>query len=1089
MDIGTPYASRPHPEVSVHMMKRIFLFLAIAAGTASAQVDTGVITGTVHDQAGAVLPEAKVVFTDEAAGVSLNATTGPQGNFASPPLKPGSYSVTVQANGFKSQTLNGIRLQVQDRLSFDFKMSIGAVDQNVVVTDESPTLQTETSSLGQVISSETMTELPLNGRDYLQLATLSTGVVGTSSGTNGNSGGSSTGGLDSFAANGARGTLNNFLLDGIDNNSNDNGGVVLRTNVDAIQEFKVQTNGYSAQFGRSGGAVINAVVKSGTNKLHGDAFEFFRNSVLDAKGYFESPTAKKASFKQNQYGGVLGGPIIKDKLFWFGDYQGTSVRTPVTWISTVPTAAERAGDFSDPAIGTIYDPATYDVATGSRNPFPDNVIPADRIDALAQRYVNLYPLPNQPGLSNNYRITPIQPDHVDQGDFRSDYDPSQVDQAFFRWSMSGRTYSVPAPLPGRANGGGSFTGTDSENTMGAALGETHTFTPNTINSFHIGFNWVGIKRGVPEGGNVAPPAELQVPGVIDNPGTSGLTLFVPSGYRRVGDPGYAPTILSSEERQITDALNLVRGKHTIAVGGEMRWSQYNIFQVPAPNGRFSFSGQFTQDPLTSDGGNGIADELLGLPIQSVINSQVKVRDRQRVPSAFAQDDYKVSKTLTLNVGLRYDYFSPLVSANDQQANFDYKTGTLIVAGKDGASRGLVTPDHFNFAPRVGFAKTFGKTVLSSAYGIFWSGQEIRTAAPLQLAYNLPFYYQPTFSSDGVTPVLTVSGGFPDMSPSNAPNSGVTSVDQRLKTPYYQEWNLSVQQPLPSQITLQISYAASKGTHLQSLADYNQVKVPGPGDIQSRRPYPQYGPFASIENRGNSNYHSMQVRTEKRYSNGLYLLSSFTWSKAMNDQPEICCNQPYAQNSWNIPADKGLADFNQALRWVLSYDYAIPLGRGHRFAAGRAANLVIGGWHFDGIYTLGSGFPFSAQIGYDPSNTGSQGLLRPDQIADGNMSSDKRSPDQWFNVDAFALPAQYTFGNARRNNLIGPGINNLDGSLRKLFAMGENSLEFRLEFFNLANHPNFAQPDPYITDGPGQAGVITDTSLPNREIQLGLRYRF
>jgi hypothetical protein len=494
------------------MLKRIFLFLALAVNIAYAQVDTGVIAGTVQDQAGAVLTGAKVTFTDEATGVSVDAITGPQGDFSSPPLKPDAYSVTVVAAGFKSQMRTGIRVQVQDRLNFDFKMTVGDVAQRVVVTDESPAIDTQTSSLGQVISSKTMTDLPLNGRDYLQLATLSTGVVGTSVGTNGNTGGSSTGGQDSFAANGARGTLNNFLLDGIDNNSNDDGGVVLRTNVDAIEEFKVQTNGYSAEFGRSGGAVINAVIKSGTNSLHGDAFEFFRNSALDAKGYFESPASKKASFKQNQFGGTLGGPIVRDRLFWFGDYQGTSIRTPMTFISTVPTVAQRTGDFSDPGLGTIYDPTAYNAATATRMPFPGNVIPANRIDPLAQQYVNLYPLPNQPGLTNNYLITPIMPDRIDQGDFRGDYDPSQTDQAFFRWSMSGRTYFQPAPLSGPANGGGSNTGTGSENTMGAALGETHTFTPNTINAFHIGFNWVGIDRGVPVGGNVAPPANLQVPG-------------------------------------------------------------------------------------------------------------------------------------------------------------------------------------------------------------------------------------------------------------------------------------------------------------------------------------------------------------------------------------------------------------------------------------------------------------------------------------------------------------------------------------------------------------------------------------------------
>jgi hypothetical protein len=1062
------------------------------------QVDTGAIVGTLRDQSGAVIPSAKVTITEQSTNVPTVAQSNAQGDYVSPPLRSGTYSVKIEAPGFASQTRTGIRLQVQDRLKIDFNLTVGQVSNNVVVTSGSPAINTQGSALGQVISSQVMTELPLDGRDPMQLAALSTGVVMTTVGTNGNTGGGSgsgndAGNLTSFAADGARGTLNNFLLDGIDNNSNDTGGPLLRTSVDALGEFKIQTNSFSAEFGRSGGAAINAVTRSGTNAYHGDAFEFFRNSALDARGYFEDPTSKKASFKQNQFGGTIGGPILRNRLFWFGDYQGTIYRNPYTYVSSVPTLDQRSGNFSEAGNAVIYDPNTYNPVTDTRTAFSSNTIPTPRIDQLAQRIIDLYPLPNQTGLlKNNFIITPVGQDHVDQGDFRGDYDPSQTNQLFFRWSQSGRTYVTPTPLPGLANGGNSSQGMGSENSMGAALGETHTFTPNTINQFRIGFNWIGINRGIPPGGIVPPPTDLQVPGVALNPKTNGITLFSPSGYRRVGDPGYAPTLLSSEERQITDVVNLLRGNHTIAIGAEMRWSQYNIFQVPAPNGSFSFSGQFTQNPLDSSGGDGLADELLGLPINSTIDTLINVRNRQYVPSAFIQDDYRAKSNLTLNLGLRYDYFSPIVSVNNQQSNFDYATGQLIVAGQNGASRGLVTPDHLNFSPRVGFAwNVKPQTVLSSGFGIFWSGQEIRTAAPLQLAYNLPFYYQPTFVSDGITPVLTVSGGFPPLDPLNAPDPGVTSVDSRLRTPSYAEWNLSFQQGLPFAMTMELSYAGSKGTHLQSLVDQNQVVTPGPGDIQPRRPYPTFGPFAAIENRGNSTYDSLQAKVDKRSSHGLYFLSSFTWSKAINDQPEICCNQPYPQNSWDIPADKGLADFDQRLRWVISADYQLPFLREPGSSEhSHIAAAVFGGWHVGGIYTLATGFPFSPEIGYDPSNTGSQGLLRPNQIENGNLPKGQRNPNLWFNVNAYALPASYTYGDARRNSLVGPGFNNLDASLRKIFATTKSqSVEFRAEFFNLLNHPNFAQPDPFITDGPGAAGVITSTSLANREIQLALKYRF
>ena len=1068
------------------MIKRIlFLSLTFMMPVAmSAQVDSSTIVGTLHDPGGAVISSADVMITERDTNSKTVVRTNSNGDYTSPPLKVGTYSVAVEAPGFQSQTRTGITLQVQDRRRVDFSLSVGQVSQNVTVTDESPTIQTDKSSLGQVITSQTMTALPLNGRDYLQLATLSTGVIATSSGTNGNTGGgSSSGTQNSFAANGARGTMNNFLLDGIDNNSNDTGGLILRTSVDAIQEFKIQTNSFSAEFGRGGGAAINAVTKSGTNAYHGSVFEFLRNTAMDARPYFEDPTTKEGSFQQNQFGATLGGPILRNKLFWFGDYQGTISRTPTTYISSVPDAAQRNGDFSGPGNPIIYNPATG-------TPFPGNIVTG--MDPLAQRVMNVYPLPNQPGkLKNNYVISPIAHDRIDQGDFRGDYRASDKDQAFFRWSMSGKTAENPAPLPGIASGGGSSTGQVSENTLGSALGETHIFNSSTVNELRIGFNHIDINRGVPPGGNVKPPADLLVPGV---PATlaSGLTLFVPSGYRRVGAPRYAPTIISSSEREITDTLNMVRGKHTIAVGASMRWSQFNILQVPAPNGQFSFSGQFTSNPMDGSDGSPLADWLLGLPINSQITTVFKLHNRQYTPSAFFQDDYKVSEKLTLNLGVRYDYFSPIVEENNHQSNFDFATGKLIVAGVDGASRSLVKPDHLNFVPRVGFAyNVHRETVISGAYGIFYNGQEIRTAAPLQLAYNAPFYYQSNFISDGVTPLLTVSGGFPPFSEENALFPSVTSVDKRLKTPYYQQWNLQVQQAFSSRLSLSLAYAGSKGTHLQSATDQNQVKIPGPGDVQSRRPYPTFGSFTSIQNRGSSVYHSAQVKLQKQYSHGLSFLSSLTWSKTMNDQPEICCAQPFPQDSYNVRAERGPADFDQRLRWASSFDYELPFGSGRKFAAAnRALDIAFGGWHVGGIYALASGFPFSPLIGFDPSNTGSQGLLRPNQVGNGSLPRGQRSVNLWFNPDAYTAPAPYTFGNAGRNTLTGPGINTFDGSLRKVFAMGETkNLQVRAEFFNMLNHPNFAQPDAYVDDGPGAAGVITDTGIPMRQVQLGVKFNF
>jgi hypothetical protein len=1071
----------------IRKTRQILLLVLLTAAVASSQVDTGTITGTISDSQGARVGSATVTFLEVATGITATTQTQSSGEYSSPPLRPGDYKVTAEAQGFKTESRTGLSVRVQDRLRIDFTMSPGEVSEKVEVTSEAPVIQSETSSLGQVIMSRQITELPLNGRDYTQLATLSTGVVRTSSGTNGNSGGSSTGGQNSFVANGTRGTLNNFLLDGIDNNSNDNGGLVLRTNVDAIQEFKLQTNGYSAEFGRSGGAVVNAIVKSGSNNFHGGVFEFFRNSALDARDYFELPTDKKASFKQNQFGGTFGGPVIHNKLFVFGDYQATRIRNPLIWVSKVPLLPEIQGDFS-----ALYEPTVFDPNTGL--PFPGNMIPANRIDPISQAFMNLYPAPNTappdsttpPNGYNNFTISPIERDTIDQGDGRIDYVPSEKDRVFLRYSQSGRTDLRPAPLPGLANGGDSSTGIGYEDTEGASLGYTRTISTRAVNEIRIGFNHVHVRRGLPVDGTVLPPPELQVVGAPNDPRVNGLTLFSPGGgYRRVGDPRFAPTLLGSQERQITDVFTLIKGGHTIKVGGEIRWSQFNISQEAAPRGQFIFNGDFTGSPL--------GDMLLGLPSTARISTVIGLHNRQHVPSLFVQDDWKVTPRLTLNLGLRYDYFSPTTEKDNRQANFDYATGTIVVAGQNGASDSLVKGDKANFAPRVGFAWTptsSGNTVIRGAYGLFFSGQEIRTAAPLQLAYNLPFFYEPTFISDGVTPVITVSQGFPSLNPSLAVDPGVTSVDSRLHTPYYQTWNLAVQRSLPSAISLEIAYAGSKGTHLQGVVDPNQDPVPGPGDVQARRPLPQFGGFTAITNIASSNYNSLQVKAEKRATHGLYFLSAFTYSKAINDLPEICCSAPFAQNSYDLAAERGRADFDQTLRWVLSFDYELPFGGAGSHLSNRAADAAFGGWHLGGIYTLASGFPFSPYLNDDTSNTGTQGIPRPDQLRNGNLPRSQRTPAHWFDVNAFTPPSGFAFGNAGRNVLTGPGQNVFDWSLRKEFALTERQrLEFRAEFFNAFNHPNFAQPDNFVDDGPGSAGVITSLAIPMRQIQFGLKYSF
>jgi hypothetical protein len=1093
------------------MMKRLWIIALLLLVTLFAsvatygQTDAATVVGTVIDNSGAVLPNLTVTIINVNTNAKVMVKTDASGNYVATPLKIGNYSVRVEAPGFKEITRTGIVLNVQDRLRVDFTLQVGSVNEQMVVTSSAPLLQSESSALGDVIESKQIADLPLNGRDYTQLAALTTGVVkvtesgngltgGAQSAANGNAGGS-------FSVNGTRGMLNNFLLDGIDNNSNDNGGNVLKTNVDAIAEFKVQTSNYSAEFGRSGGAVINATIKSGTNQFHGNVFEFLRNSALDAKDYFELPTDKKAPFRQNQFGFTFGGPAIRDKLFFFTDYQGTRVGSSLVDKSKVPTLAEIGGDFSALLPDTIiYDPATTTVVGGvvTRTPFPGNIIPADRFDPIAHNLLALYPAPNffSPDEANNFIRTDPGTLGIDQGDARLDYVINLKQQFFGRFSASHLTRFQQPPLPGLADGGNGFTGDSFDDTRGLALGHTWAISSTMVNDVRAGFSWDHYANGVPHEGLNFPPTDLYVPGVPNDPSLNGVTLIQPTGgFRRLGTPGFDPTLGRNYEVQYGDTLSMTRGRHSLKIGAQFRRSAFNLLQLGSPRGRIRFDGQFTSAD-GGGGGNQIADWLLGIPNRANISLGGTFHNRQNSYGGFVQDDFKLSSKLALNLGIRYDYTSPIYDAHNQMANLDFASGELALAGQNGASRGLVKTDKADFAPRLGLAwQVMPHTVVRAGYGRFFMYQETRTGDPFQLYYNLPFVAEPNFNTDGVTPILTVSGGFPAVDPNNIVGASVTTsaegADTRLHAPVLDEWNLNVEHELPSNFLVEVAYVGSKATHLQSILDLNQDPVPGPGDIQSRRPYPQFGGFSNLVNRGNSNYHSLQLKVEKRAGHGLTFLSAFTYSKSINDQPEICCSSPTPQNSYDLGPERGSSDFDQRLRWVTSFDYQLPIGKGQALlSSGRAADLILGGWHLGGIIALHTGFYFTPQVGFDPSNTGSNGMTRADQVCNGNLPRGERKITNWFNTSCYVDPAEFTFGNAGKNSLEGPGAVTSDMSLRKVFNITDRTnLEFRFELFNAFNHPVFAQPDPFEDDGPGSFGVISSTVVPSRQMQFGLKLNF
>jgi len=1109
----------------------VVVFLISATLVGFAQVDTGSLVGTVKDPAGAVLPRVTVTATNADTGVATSAKTEADGNYVITPLKIGTYSVSVEAAGFKREIRKEIVLDVQQTIRLDFSLKVGSISETMEVSGAAPLLETESASLGDVVGSEQVEELPLNGRRYADLAGLTSGVSkviegpvnGGNTPTNGNAGGS-------FAVNGTRGDQNNFMLDGIDNNSNDNGDLSILSSVDAIAEFKIQTSNYSAEFGRSGGAVINATTKSGTNQFHGSAWEFFRNDALDSAQYGFGSTVAKAPYKQNQFGVTFGGPLVKEKVFFFGDYEGTRIHSAQTDIVTVPSAAETTGNFSDilgsTASGTdalgrpiypneIYDPSTtrtvggstvrdgfgFDTTTGAPTA-QANIIPSGRMTQLGLNYAALYPVVTTPG-GNNYSVNALGTNRGDQMDVRVDENVTSKIELFERFSLSQEMRFQAPVFSGIADGGNYNTGNRPLDTRGLVLGYTHAISSTLVNSARIGFNRVHYISNNPSYGQHYPPSGLQFPGVPNNPSINGLTWFGLSGYHGLGEPTYTPTKSTTQAIQLTDSLSFVHGKHWLKMGPQFRFDQFNLLQIGQPRGNVQFTGQYTAvDPGAQMGsGNAIADMLLGDPISAKISTVTYFGNRQHTYGAFVEDTYKAAPNLTLDLGLRYDYATPLYEAHNKESNFDYTTGKIIPDGTSGYPKHLANMDKADFAPRVGLSYSpfpSHPLVVRAGYGRFFIFYEIRTGDPLQLDYNLPFFFEPSFQGDGQNLPMTPTGtpvdltnGFPvPLDPTQA-FSGVTSQDWRLHNGVYDQWNLNIEYQLPGNILITPAYVGTKGTHLQSLVDRNQIPTPSATFDQNARPFPNYNGFTSIVNRGNSTYNAFQLKAEKRTSHGLYFLSAFTYSKSINDQPEICCNSPWPQNSYNLPAEKGLSDFDNRKRWVTSVDYALPVGKGQKYLnQGGVADAILGGWHLGGIITFRSGFPFSPAIGFDPSNTGSQGLLRSNQTGNGSVPHPNIS--MWFNINDFPIPncPNGCFGNAGKNVLEGPGEKGADLSARKFFNITERvRLEFRAEFFNAFNHPVFSQPDNYITDGPGAAATITSTVIPQRQIQFALKLDF
>ncbi len=1183
--------------------------LLLFAGLCWGQKDTGNIVGTVRDSSGAVVPRARVIISDVDRGTSFSTTTNGSGEYVSGPLKIGRYRIKVEKEGFKAVAVGPVELNLQERPSVNVTLQVGQVQQQVTVTSQGPQLETETSDLGQVVTSKRIETLPLNGRNYAQLAQLGAGVVPAEPGSREEK-------SYGFSSNGARALQNNFLLDGVDNNSNlgdllNETTYVIQPSVDAIGEFKVQTNAYSAEFGRGNGAIMNAVIKSGTNQFHGDVYEFVRNEKFDAINAFDE--FGKQPYKQNQFGATLGGPIIKNRTFFFADYEGLRVRQATPILNVIPTPQMRGGNFTndltnipamaiDPNTGLATNQPALDCSgnptyfgeifntrlTQASNLNPDgfcgvpialggqlNVFPSGLIDPLAARLSTFYPNPNTNRSGSNFLVDPARKESRNNFDIRVDHKISSKDDFFARFSYEDQPSVIPAPFNNVLDGGGFFDGIEDDSYRSLALSETHTFSPTLVNEFRAGYNRINAHRfQLNFDKNVAgdPAYGIKYPGVPFAPLNGGLPeIDFADGTVTIGSSTFLPSLEIQNSYVFSDNFTWVRGRHSLKFGTEIRREQFTIFQPAASRGNLGFGSDFTDNPAApSSGGSAFASFLLGISDFGEITSMHNVDYHRPIYSFYAQDDFRLSPRLTLNLGLRYELFTTVKEAHDQQATFDFaRQGLLVPKGQTmqltptlaqsipifaTGSRGLINPDLNNFAPRVGLAYQINdKLVFRGGYGIFYGGQENGPYSNPSPGFNPPFFSIQSFNvncglasanpapgqTDCSIPNFNVlSQGFPANSLSDPNTPLLFSVDPHLRTPYNQQWHMGFQYQLPAQTLLDISYAGSRGIKLFAFYNGNQaVLTPDQtAELLPRRPVhtcntsvlPNCDPsvfdttITTFRSNAFSNYNSLQARLQKRLTRGLQFEASYTYSHALDDASSANLGS-FATGDFRdqrFPQlEYGNADFDIRHRFVISYMYELPFGKGKTFAgnASGVLNQIIGGWQVAGITSASTGNYFTpTDIATDLSNSDGGGDVansaRPNRVGDPNATP--CIPGTLFNTCAFATNTVLgSYGNAGRNIIRGPGFQNWDLSLFKSFSLNERErFEFRAEFFNVWNHMNPELfPAKFLFDNPstdhgldlpaGVSGCPVDNRNSNcswgfpqsardpRLVQLALKFYF
>jgi hypothetical protein len=1098
----------------------------------------GDVAGTVTDPQGAPVAGANVTITNTSTNAVRQTTTNNEGIYAFPALVPGTYSIKVDKAGFKTSTQSNVELQVQASIRVDITMQLGQVSETIEVSASGATLQTENATVGTVVEQKRIVELPLNGRNYLQLTALAPNVsfgFPSAGQADGRQGGDRANQNISVA--GMRNNFNRFTLDGVENTDPNFNTYVIFPSAEALQEFKVQTGVYPAEFGR-GATQINVSTKGGGNNFHGSMYEFLRNEKMDARNYrFTGPDRVKDPFKWNQFGFVLSGPVVlpkifngKNKLFFMSNYEWFRQRRNVQGIYTLPTAAQRGGNFSDVA-GGIYDPATRTFVNGvvSANPFPNNTIPNSRFDAVSQRLLNYYPVPNNPALAaNNHVIALGRPINKDQFIQRFDFVESSNSNWFGRYSKSDENQ-----LTGNLQQNGEAIITKASQWT---VTNARVLTSALVNEFRFGLTKFYNTTGPELAFTKDVVGELRIPGLSSGPPVQwGIPNVSLTGYSGFGNSSEGPYENNNRALQFIDNVSWTRGKHSFKFGGEVRRDEYNQVGNQFARGQFTFDRNATRLPSIANSGNSFADFLLGQTFQA--EAAVSIARAQFRATGFAfyiDDTWRVSNKLTLTLGLRYENTPP----------WEDQTGTLfngivpndirptnplaaVVADRSlypyfmrqGASRQncyeginlrwtdidvrcngslgnrLVGRDNNDWAPRLGLSYQLDpKTVIRVGAGAFYSQD---TGNPrFDMARNLAGRLRD--NSSQTLPNLTwanalasIAGGVANVA---RPYTFANPYDRR--TPYTMTYLLNVQREFSNNLVYEVGYMGSVSRRLEALRAINESIPVDPAvsnlSLALRSPFPNFGRIQLVDNGGRANYNSLGMKLTKRYSNGLTALISYTWSKSI-DTASAIRNQGgdtlFPQNSGCRQCERGLSGFNTAHRVATSILYDLPIGKGKALnVTNPLANAVIGGWQLGSIITIQSGFPITVTNGQDTSNTGAF-FDRPNATGQ-NPQLDSVSTERAFNTSAFVRQANGTYGNVGRNTLIGPSYVRWDFSSLKNFKMpyadGHN-LQFRFEAFNMPNHPNWGNPDTNIASP--NFGLIRGTRGDMRNLQMALRYTF